>query len=126
MKLLLDTHAFVWATTQPERLSAQALDAITDRTNVVMASAICAYELALKRPRDPELQRMPPDLDEAVTGQDFLWLSVTAHHAITAGRLPRLHGDPFDRILAAQAMIEQAAIVTCDPRLAAFGGVIVW
>jgi len=93
---------------------------------MVMISAICAYELEFKRPRHAELQRMPLDLDEAVSGQEFVWLSMTAEHATAAGRLPRFRGDPFDHILAAQASIEEAAIVTRDSRIGAFGAVVIW
>jgi PIN domain nuclease of toxin-antitoxin system len=126
MKLLLDTHVFVWTTIQTVRLSGRAKSLISDRANVVLVSAISAYELEFKRPRDALLSLMPTDLGEAVQAQDFEWLPLTPEHATVAGRLPRLHGDPFDRLLAAQALVEQAVVVTRDPLIAPYGAPVAW
>ncbi len=126
MKLLLDTHAFVWAAVEPERLGPRLRGLLVDQGNQVLVSAVCAYEIEFKRPRDAALMRLPLDLGEVVAGLDFTWLSVTPRHALAAGRLVRLHGDPFDRILVAQALEENAALVTADSRLPAYGATILW
>jgi PIN domain nuclease of toxin-antitoxin system len=126
MKLLLDTHAFIWAAVEPERLSLRATGLLTDRRNTVLVSAASAYEIQFKRHRDTVLARMPFDLEAAVEAMEFSWLNITPGHAVAAGRLPRLHGDPFDRILTAQAQAEAAALVTMDSRLPAYGGSVVW
>lgn len=126
MKLLLDTHAFVWAIARSRLLSRRATVLIQDRDNVVLVSAVSAYEIEFKRARDPALAALPADLDEAVGLQDFDWLPVSPAHAIAAGRLPRLSGDPFDRLLAAQALSENATILTRDPRVADYGPVALW
>jgi PIN domain nuclease of toxin-antitoxin system len=126
VKLLLDTHAFVWAIAQSRLLSARAASLMADDTNIVWVSAVSAYEIEYKRRRDPVLSMLPADLDEAVNLQGFEWLAVQPAHAIAAGRLPRLHGDPFDRMLAAQALAEQATLLTRDPLVAAYGPVVAW
>jgi PIN domain nuclease of toxin-antitoxin system len=126
MKLLLDTHAFIWAISRSRLLSARAAELIKDPENRVLVSAASAYEIEFKRARDPALAALPADLGEAVDEQGFEWLAVSPAHAVTAGRLPRLSGDPFDRILAAQALAENATILTRDPLVVAYGPVSAW
>lgn len=126
MKVLLDTHVFIWAIGQPPLLSKRAAALIEDPANQVLVSAVSAYEIEFKRRRDPLLQALPADLGEALDLAGFEWLPLLASHAIAAGRLPRLAGDPFDRMLAAQGLIEQATILTRDPMVAAYGPVVAW
>lgn len=126
MKLLLDTHAFIWAAIEPARLSTRVTTLLLDRRHTLLLSAASAYEIAFKRDRDAVLARLPLDLDAAAEAMDLTWLPITARHAGAAGRLPRLHGDPFDRILVAQALDEQASLVTMDARLPAYGAATVW
>jgi PIN domain nuclease of toxin-antitoxin system len=126
MKLLLDTHAFIWSIFRSRMLSARVAELIQNPGNRVLVSAASAYEIEFKRARDPFLAALPADLGEAVDLQGFEWLAVSPAHAIAAGRLPRLSGDPFDRILAAQALTENATILTRDPLVAAYGPVALW
>ena len=126
MKLLLDTHVFVWAVAQSRMLSPRASKLIEDGANIVWVSAVSAYEIEYKRGRDSVLSKLPLDLDEAVTQMGFEWLDISPAHAVTAARFPRLHGDPFDRMLAAQALIENATLLTRDSSVAAYGPVVVW
>ena len=126
MKLLLDTHAFVWAIARSRRLSANAAALLQVRANTVLVSAITAYEIEFKRPRDPLLAALPADLDEVLRNHGFEWLALRHSHATAAGRLPRIAGDPFDRMLAAQALIEHATVVTVDPAIGAYGCVTAW
>lgn len=126
MRLLLDTHAFVWMALAPERLSARAAAAVSDRENEILLSAASIYEIEFKRDRDPGLRNLPHDLVAAATDQDLRWLSISPLHARAAGRLPRLHGDPFDRVLIAQAVQEGAQLVTLDGRIAAYDVPILW
>ncbi len=126
MKLLIDSHALVWSATEQSSLGSRAREAITDPSNQVLVSAITAYEPELKRVRDPLLARLPDNLDEAVRAQNFEWLAVTAEHASEAGKLPRLHGDPFDRIIIAQAFVEGAVIVSADRWFPGYGVPLLW
>jgi PIN domain nuclease of toxin-antitoxin system len=126
VKLLLDSHAFVWSAIDRSRLSARVRDLIADRENEVFVSAATAYELELKRSRDTELARLPHELNEAVEAQSFVWLPIEHTHAASAGRLPRLHGDPFDRIIIAQAISERATVISLDRWFAAYGLPVTW
>ncbi len=92
----------------------------------LVARAITAYELELTRLRDPLLALLPDDLDDAVRGQNFEWLAATSEHASEAGRLPRLHGDPFDRTIIAQAFVEGAGVVSADRWFTGYGVPLPW
>ena len=126
MKLLIDTHAFVWATIEPFRLSARVRDLIADPENICLVSAVSAYEILFKRENDAALRRLPEDLVQAVAQTDFEWLSIDVRHASAAARLPRHHRDPWDRILIAQAMAEDADLVSADRRLSAYDARLIW
>jgi len=126
MRLLLDTHAFIWSLVDRSRLSARALDAISDAENEVLISAVAAYEIEYKRPRDPELQRMPADLDQVVKVQGFSWIGISWEDARDAARLPLIHRDPWDRLLVAQAERHGATLVTRDPWIASYNITTFW
>ena len=126
MKLLLDTHALIWALCSSHRLPAKVVGLLEDPDNTVLVSTACAYEIEFKRPRDIEIAALPADIERAVRSLDFQWLAIDALHAVAAGRLPRLHGDPFDRMIAAQGLVENATVVTRDPAVAAYGVPTVW
>jgi len=126
MKLLLDTRAFVWAMAQSHLLSSKAATLIQDGANLVLVSAVSVYEIEYKRSRDPVLSSLPVDLEQAVMQLGFEWLDLSPDHAAVAGRLPRLHGDPFDRMLASQALFEKATLLTRDASVAAYGPVVAW
>lgn len=126
MRLLLDTHAFIWSLVDRSKLSARALDAISDAENEVLASAVAAYEIEYKRPRDSELQRMPADLDQVVRVQGFSWVSISWEDARDAARLPLIHRDPWDRLLVAQAQRHGARLVTRDPSIASYNVTTLW
>ncbi|MBL8550023.1 MAG: type II toxin-antitoxin system VapC family toxin [Hyphomonadaceae bacterium] len=128
MKLLLDTHAYIWWTSDLKRLSAKARKAIGARASHVHVSAISAYEMAFKH-RSGDLPRVGPllmRLDEDLAERGFTQLPVTLEHGRRAGELADEHGDPFDRLLAAQAIVERMAIVTNDEKLAALGATCLW
>ncbi len=116
----------MWALVQSHLLSPRAAALIHDAANEVFVSAVTAYEIEYKRRREPIFSVLPVDLSEAVGLPGFAWLAVTPLHAVTAGRLPRLHGDPFDRMLAAQALTENLTLITRDDLVAAYGPVVAW
>lgn len=126
MKLLLDTHALIWALASSHRLPVKVIGLLEDPANTILVSTACAYEIEFKRLRDIEIAALPADIESAVRSLDFQWLAIDARHAVTAGRLARLHGDPFDRVIAAQGLVENATVVTRDPAVAAYGVPTVW
>jgi PIN domain nuclease of toxin-antitoxin system len=118
VRLLLDTHALVWALVDKARLAPGARDAIEDARNDVAVSAASAWEIETKRLRTG--WDVPDDLAGALDDSEFQPLAITIEHAIAAVRLPRHHDDPFDRLLVAQAQIEGLTIVTRDSKIAQY------
>ena len=113
MKLLLDSHSLLWWLLDDPRLSQIARTAIADEQNQALASVVSFYELRFKAGRG----RLPinsESLDAALHASGFEVLPVTLRHAVRAGQLDWDHGDPWDRLLAAQAQWEQAAFVSVD------------
>lgn len=115
MRLLLDTHALLWWLAD-EGLSDQARDAVADPANLVMVSAVSAWEISIKKAVGK--LTAPDDLERQVDEGGFVPLSISIAHGIAAGELPRHHDDPFDRMLIAQAFAEELTIVTHDKRFA--------
>lgn len=115
MRLLLDTHALLWWLAD-EGLTDRARNAIADPANLVMVSAVSAWEISIKK----ALGKLaaPDDLERQVDEGGFTPLSITIAHGIAAGELPRHHDDPFDRMLIVQAFAEGLTIVTHDKRFA--------
>lgn len=126
MNVLIDTHILIWWLTDPDQLSRRAFNAVADDGNEVFISAASGYEIELKRPMDKLLQVLPLDLEHAVAKEDFSWRSVTSADAIAAGRLPRHHRDPWDRLIVAQAMQDGWPLVTADTELKAYGVTVIW
>ena len=126
MKLLIDTHVLIWWLTEPSRLSASGLDLLNTDDVEVLVSAVSAYEIELKRPADPLLQRMPENLVDAVFDEGFDWLAIAPEDAIAAGKLPRHHRDPWDRLLIAQAARSQIPILTKDQTFLVYDVEVLW
>lgn len=124
MRLLLDTHALLWALADPGRLSDVALATIQDRRNDVWVSAASAWEVATKfrLGKLPDAQALILGYAEHLETLGAAELPVSSRHALDAGSLQWTHRDPFDRILAAQAIVESAALVTVDPVFADLPG----
>jgi PIN domain nuclease of toxin-antitoxin system len=125
LKLLLDSHAFLWWLADDRKLSADARRAIADPANAVLVSAATIWELEIKRALG-RLDVGESDLAAEVAANDFGELAVRASHAVTAAHLPAHHSDPFDRMLVAQANIEGLICVTSDPAFAAYGAATLW
>lgn len=115
MKLLLDTHAMIWTFSAPHLLSAHARDAISAEENEVFVSVISPWEIAIKRSK--KKLRAPEDLEDAVEAHRFQLLPVLLRHTRAIGSMPNHHGDPFDRMLVAQAIIDELTLVTADRAL---------
>jgi PIN domain nuclease of toxin-antitoxin system len=123
MKVLLDTHALLWAAFHKDLLSARARKLIQSPTNEILVSAASAWEIATKYRlgKLPHAQVLVEDFIVKVTSAGYVLLSISAEHALRAGRLPADHKDPFDRMLAAQAIHEDLPLVSNDQQLDAFG-----
>jgi PIN domain nuclease of toxin-antitoxin system len=119
VRLLIDTHIFVWMAGEPERLSPAVAAAVVDPDNDVFVSAVSVWEIAIKR----ALGRLPfplERLDVLLAEMGVEILDLTAAHAIAAGDLPRLHDDPFDRALVAQAKVEGMTLISADHAVARY------
>lgn len=128
MRLLLDTHALVWWLNESPKLSGPARAAITDPANSVFVSAATAWELATKvrLGRFPEARKLIEEFHELLTAEEFETLEVTTHHGLYAGRIAGDRSDPFDRMIAAQAMTGDLQVVTVDAAIATLGATTVW
>ena len=120
MRLLLDTHAFLWWLNDDPKLRAKARAAISDPGASVYVSAATIWELSIKA-RLGKLDLEGTDPVGEIAANDFLELPISARHALAAGDLPRHHDDPFDRMLVAQAQLEDLVIVTHDSKIDAYG-----
>jgi PIN domain nuclease of toxin-antitoxin system len=120
VRLLLDTHAFIWWDSEPERLSATARAALEDPVNAVLMSIASFWEIHIKQAVGKLALRAPlatPVADQQANG--FHLLPVMLNHVLTLETLPSHHRAPFDRMLAAQAIAEGATSVTRDPAFSA-------
>ena len=117
MNVLLDTHVLIWWD-EGRRIAAEARQAIEEADSVYV-SAVSAWEVAIKT----GLGRLRPTrtVEEAASESGFLELPVTFRHAERVTRLPPHHRDPFDRMLVAQAAVEELTLVTRDPVFARYG-----
>ena len=112
MRLLLDTHIFLWWLTDDPALSAKAREVIGNGNNVIYISAASVWEISVKK----SLGKLeaPENIETIVEQERFQKLSITLSHGEAAGQLPTYHRDPFDRMLIAQARCEELILVTVD------------
>ncbi|MBF6618796.1 MAG: type II toxin-antitoxin system VapC family toxin [Patulibacter sp.] len=123
MRLLLDTQAIVWWLEDDPRLSARAAEAIARAGTDAVVSAASVWELAIKRAAG----KYPgDDLLGPAEAAGFTILTITGAHGKLAGELPLHHRDPFDRVIVAQAIIEDRVLVTSDAVLARYGVPVIW
>jgi len=127
MTILLDSHAFFWWATADRKLSGTAYAAI-DADDQVYISAVVAWEIASKvrSGKWPEARPLADDFFPTISHYAFHHLPLTLEHAHLAGAMPGRHRDPFDRLLAAQARIENVPLVTVDPVFHEFGIQTLW
>lgn len=112
MKLLLDTHAYLWWLSDDPKLGAAAREGMADPETIVYVSAASLWEISIKI----QLGKLEVEGDpvQEISSNGFVELPMTAQHADHAGRLPRHHDDPFDRMLIAQAKLEHLLLVSRD------------
>lgn len=123
MKLLIDTHILLWAVADAAKLSEAARQALKTTSNEVFVSAASIWEIAIKRAVGK--LKAPDGIMDALALMSIRLLPIEARHAWAVQDLPRLHGDPFDRLLVTQAKLEDLTLMTRDKKLADYG-VAVW
>lgn len=128
MRLLLDTHVFLWLHSDPSRLPSAVRAALADLDNDLYFSVASAWELGIKYatgklplPQDPASW-----LSSRLPASGTAPLPISLRHALVGASLPRHHGDPFDRLLVAQTQVEVLSLVTGDPKMSAYDVDVLW
>jgi PIN domain nuclease of toxin-antitoxin system len=130
MRVMVDTHAYIWANEAPGRLGADALAAINDGNNQRFISVATIWEMAIKL-KTGRLTlaggiSLASFVTQSLTQLKLTLLDIRYPHALIPESLPLHHTDPFDRILVAQAMYENMPIVSIDDKLDAYGVQRIW
>jgi PIN domain nuclease of toxin-antitoxin system len=128
VKLLLDTHAFIWWVMDDPRLTQHARDMMVQPDNDLFLSAASAWEISIKwRLGKLELPDAPLRFIPLQMSRNRIEsLAITQVHGLRIGELPEIHNDPFDRMLVAQSQLEAMPIVTRDPNIARYDVEIIW
>lgn len=122
MRLLLDTHAFLWFVTDDTQLSITAKALIGDPNNEVFVSPASYWEIAIKIALGKYPLSVPYEqfISQGIKGNNFVILPIEVKHTASLTTLPHHHGDPFDRLIISQAMVENVAIVGADAKFDAY------
>lgn len=128
VRLLLDTHALIWWFLDSPRLPDALKGIIDEPANTIFVSAATAWEITTKHRigRFQEAEELALNLPAYLGEWRFAPMPITVEHGYRAGLLPGPHRDPFDRMLAAQAICENLGLVTADPAMAALGAEVIW
>lgn len=128
MRALLDTQAFLWWDLDDQRLSAAVKEIVQSAGSEIFLSAASAWEIAIKVGR--RRLELPEPVDSYIPARvaeyRFKALPIGLEHALRVATLPHLHGDPFDRLLVAQAQIEGLPIITLDPVIGQYDVETIW
>ncbi len=122
--MLVDSHVLLWHVQDDPRLGSKPTAAIEAGDADVLVSTASLWELAIKSALGK--LTVPEDLPARVEEMGFEWLPVAAEHAWAVRELPTNHGDPFDRLLIAQARLERLPLVTADSQFADYGVEVIW
>lgn len=128
MRVLLDTHALLWAVLSPSSLSRKASAIVADEENVVLVSAASAWEIATKvrLGKLPGAEVLERGLLDVIEDAGYTSLPIDFESALRAGRLAGEHRDPFDRMIAAQALVSDLPVLSTDTKLDSFGIRRIW
>jgi len=128
MRILLDTHVFLWWLLDETAVSRPARAAIADDANDTFVSAASAWEIAIKYKTGklPTAAPLMTDLQNAIIGEGFGDIPVTVRHGELAGNLPLFHKDPFDRMLIAQALVDSLTLVSNEQLFDRYGILRLW
>jgi len=125
MNILLDTHIVLWSVFKTKSLSSDARMLLEDPSNQLIFSTVNLWEITIKRAQGrPDFQVDPRPLREALLLGGYQELPISSEHAMSVGQLPRIHRDPFDRLLIAQAMVEGCLLLTADRKVSRHPGLI--
>ena len=122
MKVLLDTHVFIWLDNDPDKLSAKAAQICADSSNLLLLSLASVWEMQIKT----QLGKLklpaplPQIVGNQVTTNRIQLLRIELSHIFALSNLPQQHRDPFDRLLIAQAQTEKAILLTDDAQIARY------
>src|SRR5580704_17310108 len=123
MRLLLDTHTLLWAANEPERMSKGTRSLFENPDHELVFSAVSLWEIATKTGRGRDNFRVDAGLlRRSLFDNGYAELPMTGAHATAVAGLPRIHKDPFDRMLVAQATVAGLTLVTSDPAVANYPG----
>jgi PIN domain nuclease of toxin-antitoxin system len=127
-RLLLDTHAFLWWLAGDKKLSSRARDAIGEEIDSIFVSAASVWEISTKHRlgKLPGASAIVDHLAAVIEGQGFIELPITIRHAQAAGALPGPYRDPFDRMLIAQALLDDLALVSNERSFESYGVGRLW
>ena len=128
MNVLLDTHALIWAALEPSQLSRTATKILRTEGRVLLVSSATAWEIATKvrLGKMPGAEELEKDLLSVTQRAGYTWVPISAEVALRSGRLPGKHGDPFDRMIAAQALALDVPVISNDGSLDGFGVRRIW
>ncbi|CAH2571215.1 PilT protein-like protein [Planktothrix rubescens] len=128
MKLLFDTHTFIWWDSQPNKLSQTALALLQDRSSILLLSVVSIWEMQIKlQVGKLTLNRALLEIIESQQKINQIEvLPVKLDHVLALDSLPLIHKDPFDRLLVAQANVENAALVSGDPIVTQYPVNVTW
>ena len=126
MKILLDTHLLLWAAGEPEKLSDKARQWISDPRHEPLFSAASIWEVAIKTSLGrPDFQVSAVNLRRGLFANGYDEIAISGRHGAAIANLPDLHKDPFDRILIAQAQVEELTLLTNDEVVSRYPGPVV-
>lgn len=128
MKLLLDTHVFLWWVSDAPELSEAARAAIANPNNTCYVSVASGWEMAIKSSLGKLKLKKPVErfLTEQMQHNGFLLLNIDLHHVAKVENLPFHHRDPFDRLIVSQAKAERMTLITADQALSVYGIRCLW
>ncbi len=128
MRCLLDSHALLWLLDGDPRLSAKAREVVADASNELGFGRGSYWEICIKVSLGKLRLRAgwPEAIAEAMQDYGIRWWGVETAHAEAVVSLPFLHRDPFDRLMVAQAMVEDLTILSADPQIRAYAVPVIW
>lgn len=128
MRVLLDTHAFLWWIEDDPRLSERVREIVADERNEVLFSVVSAWEIVIKVGVGKLTLADAPGkfIPDQISRNDMEILPMRLAHALGVHELPNHHEDPFDRLLVAQALVEEIPLLSLDPEVARYPIEVVW